>query len=797
MKKISLNGKWILKNCSNLKEYPADVPGSDFGALIKSGEIKNPLISGSGAEGLKTAENDYEFTRRFDIDKEDLSFNAVHLVCGCLDTICTCYINGKEAFKSANAFIPVDKDIKQYLKQGENTITIHFYSAYKYIQKKQNEKPLPKNNNGVDGIPYIRKPACHFGWDWGPCVPYCGIISDIGLELFNNRIENIRISQNTTKEKAVVSVCADNAQSCYIITPNGEKLYPKDNVFTVENPQLWYTRELSGREVQPLYTVVFENNDDKAERKIGLRSLYLDREKDEYGENFCFVLNGERIFAKGANVIPFSAIPEDCSKETVDYYLDLAQSSHFNILRIWGGGSYADDYILSQCDERGILLWQDFCFACQMYPLYDSDFLSNVLEEVRVNVLRMNTHPCLALWCGNNEIEAMFSYLPRGIEIVKAYKEFFYKTLPDYISGLTQVCYIPTSPVGKDCFKDNTADDDGDTHMWNVWHGLKKLDYYQKRYSRFLSEFGLESLPSMKAIKTFADKSEYSITSDSFNRHQKCVGGNEKMLFYLTEMFNQPKEFEYLPYLTGIVQSECIKNATVHFRQNKGRCNGSVFWQFNDVWNCPSWSSVDFEGVPKALQYNAKEFFAPVTVTCKKEKGRAEIFAHNDTLMPVKLMLHLELRSFDCAVIAEKQYSISLKPNSFERVTTVTPPKNSFIRLSFNDTVITEILDAPSRLPLKRANITASLEGNKLKLTSDNFAYSVCIEADEPPKDNYFSLLKGESRTVEFENPPKEYKIICANNIDYKNEKIKKPLFRFFYRLKPLNIANYFYYTFN
>ncbi len=797
MKKISLNGKWILKNCTDNKRYTADIPGSDFGNLIKCGAIKNPLISGSEEESLETAKHDFEFSRTFALTDKELEFGSVHLVCDCLDTLCECYINGKKAFESRNAYIPVDKSIKPYLKAGENTITIHFLSAYNYIRQRQSQKPLPKNSNGVDGIPYIRKSACHFGWDWGPCVPYSGIISDIRLECFDTRIENIRISQNTDRKKSVVTVCADNADKCCLITPDGDVIHGENNTFVIENPQLWYTKELSGKNRQPLYTVVLENADDRVEKKIGLRSLYLDREKDKYGENFCFVLNGERIFAKGANVIPFSAMPEDCSRQTVDYYLDLAQNSCFNILRIWGGGSYADEYLLSQCDERGILLWQDFCFACQMYPFYEQDFVSNVLEEVRVNVLRMTTHPCLALWCGNNEIEAMFSYMPAGLEIVKSYKEFFYETLPDYIKNLTDVCYIPTSPVGSGCFKNNTADNDGDTHMWNVWHGLKKLNYYQKRYSRFLSEFGLESLPSMKAIRTFADRNEYAITSDSFNRHQKCIGGNEKMLFYLTEMFSRPREFEYLPYLTGIVQSECIKNATVHFRQNKGRCNGSVFWQFNDVWNCPSWSSVDFEGVPKALQYKAKEFFAPVTVSCKKEKGKAYVYAHNDTLSPVQFILDIELFDFDCHLIAGRKYSVSLKPNSFEKVTVVHPPKNAFMRMRFNDTVITEIFDAPDRLALKKVHVTAALNGSSLEVKSDGFAYSVCIESDEVPSDNYFSLIKGESRTIEFKNPPKNHKIICANNIDYENEKIKKHIFRLLYRFKPLNIANYFYYTFN
>lgn len=794
MNTIDLSGKWIMKNCTDGKEYPADIPGSDFGNLIKNGAIKNPLISGDEKEGIAVGENDFEFKRDFVISDSDLGFAHIYLICGGLDTLCTCYINGREAFKSNNAFIPVDIDVKEYLVQGENSIMFHFSSAVKYITKRQKDKPLPKNNNGVDGIAYIRKPGCHFGWDWGPCVPYCAILEHIELKCINKRIENIEITQNTTKEKAVVAVSADNADRIYMICPNGSTLdIEKDNCFTVENPELWYTRELSQRDRQPLYTIVFESKEEKVEKKIGLRSLYLDTGADQYGNNFCFVLNGEKIFAKGANLIPFSAIYEDSDNSTVDYYLDLAQKSNFNIIRIWGGGSYAGDYLINQCDERGILVWQDFCFACQMYPFYEKEFTDSVLAEVKANVKRLTTHPSLALWCGNNELEVMFSYLPKGTKLMEAYEKFFYHTLPEFISDLTDASYIPTSPIGSACFKEYSSDNVGDTHMWNVWHGLKKLDYYTTRYSRFLSEFGLESLPSMKAIKTFAPPEEYDITSPGFNRHQKCLGGNKKMLFYLTEMFDFPKHFQDLPYLTGIVQAECIKNATNHFRQNKGRCNGSIFWQFNDVWNCPSWSSVDFEGVPKALQYKSREFFAPVTVSCKKEKGKAVIYAHNDTLKEVNIDLTLKLYNPN----KTKQYNITLAPNSCKAVDEIGVNSQSVLQLCFNGEVITEIFTAPSSLRLKKANITSSLEGNSLTLKSDTFASNVFIDSDEFPSDNYFSLAKGEERTVTFDKPPKSYSITCTNNIEFKKSGIKKKLFRFFYRLNPVNIANYFYYTYN
>lgn len=795
MVKISLNGTWSMKNCKTNKAIDATVPGSDFGNLIKAGVIKNPLISGIEEEALKTAEDDFEWSRIFTVDKKALEYDNVHLTCPCLDTLCTCTINGKVAFKSYNSYTPVDKDVKEFLVAGENSISIHFDSPYIYIKEKQKKEALPKNFNGVDGIPYIRKPGCHFGWDWGPCVPYSGILGDIDIVSFNKRIENVRIDQSTSKELSTVTASATNADKIYMLTPAGDKLETTDGKFTIENPELWYTKDLSEKDEQPLYTVVFENDEDRIEKKIGLRSLRLCQDADEYGNNFCFEINGERIFSKGANLIPFSAIYEDSSKEDVDYYLQLAEDSNFNIIRVWGGGSYADDYLISECDRRGILVWQDFMFACQLYPLYDDELVNNILEEVNANVSRLTTHPSLAVWCGNNEIETMFSYMPKTTKLMKAYHEFFYSTLPNALKNLTDVDYIPTSPIGNGFLKNISSDNYGDTHMWNVWHGLKKLDYYQERFSRFLSEFGLESLPSMRAIKTFAKPDEYEITSPSFNAHQKCVGGNKKMLFYLTEMFDFPKHFEALPYLTGIVQAECIKNATVHFRQNKGRCNGSIFWQFNDVWNCPSWSSVDFEKVPKALQYKAKEFFAPVTVSCKKQKGTAYIYAHNDTLFTKKIDATLGIYDLNGKKLKDESYQIELAPNSFKKIKEFKYDKNTVLKIDFNGKSLIEIFDAPSKLKLPNVNISTSLDGNKLNVKSDKFAYNIFVDADEIPKENYFSLVAGEEKTIEFDKAPSEYSVMCANNIEFKKNKLKKAWFRFTYRLKPENIANFVYYS--
>lgn len=799
MNKILLNGVWHIESLNKAFALDGDVPGTDFGNLIKKGLIVNPLISGIEEEALKTAENDFVFSREFDVAKDVLKAKNIALRCTCVDTLCSVFVNDQKVAELNNAYIPLDQDIKSVLKEGKNSIRFEFHSAYNYIRERQAKDPMPGNFNGVNGIPYIRKPGCHFGWDWGPCVPYCGILDDIYVEAFDEEIKDIVIEQDTTKELAKLSIKANGAKEISIISPKGETIAVKNGEASIKNPELWYTREMSETKTQPLYTVVFKNDEYTIEKKIGLRSLYLDQSVDQFGTDFSIKLNGERVFAKGGNLIPFSAIFEDTTPEIVDYYLNLAIESNFNIIRVWGGGSYANEYLLSKCDELGLLVWQDFCFACQLYPFYEEDFLNNVVKEIVINVKRMSLHPSVALFCGNNEIETMYSWMPQSSKLLKCYKEFFYDIMPKELEGITKVSYIPTSPLGSGFMKNISSDNYGDTHMWNVWHGLKKLDYYQLRYSRFLSEFGLESLPSMRAIKTFATNpaEDYDITSKAFNSHQKCIGGNKKMLFYLTEMFDFPKHFEALPYLTGIVQAECIKNAVVHFRQNKGRCNGAIYWQYNDVWNCPSWSSVDFEGVPKALQYKAKEFFSPVAVSCQKQNGIATIFAHNDSLTPKKLDILIEEYAIkDNSLLNQYSYAIDLDGNSFKHVADLAVKSSSVLKITFNGESIYEIFDKPSNLPLHKVDFDIKQGKKEVTITAkDNFAYNIMIESDAIADVNYFSLLKGESKTIKFDKEVKDINIVCANNIDFDRNAMRKLFFRFFYRLKPMNIANFIYYS--
>lgn len=783
MEKLCLNDNFVV-SIDEFKDMTVSAPFSDFGSLITNKAIDNPLVCKNADALVDSVDRKVmTATNNFIITDSMMKNDHIHITVDKIDTLCKCFINDKLAFESRNAHIPVDADIKSLLTVGENTVKFVITSATEYITNRQNEHKLPKNANGTDGAAYLRKPACHFGWDWGPCVPY-KYIGNASIECYNKKIDDITIKQ---KDNNTIIVSATNADSIHIITPSGDKLSSDSNTFVIDNPELWYTHDISEKSTQPLYTVVLHNDEMTVEKRIGLRTIKLNRNNDEYGTNFQFVLNGVPIFAKGASVIPFAAIPEDADNSTIDYYLDLCVRSNFNMIRIWGGGEYASDYLLDRCDELGILVWQDFMYACLMYPFYEQGFLDECLLEARTNVLRMTHHASMALWCGNNELEAMFNYLPKNMEIMKAYEQFFYHQLADHIAPYTDIDYIPSSPLGDKPFSKNTADEVGDTHMWNVWHGLKPLNYYEKRYTRFLSEFGLESLPSMSAIKEFATEDEFDLASETFMSHQKCVGGNEKMMFYLKDRFDDPVSFTDLPYLTGIVQAECVKYATEHFRRNKGRCNGALFWQLNDVWCCPSWSSVDFLGNQKAMMYMARDFFAPLTVSFNGGK----LYLHNDTLSDKDITLDITIMNGRNTVLT-KQIKVSSKANSLDTVFEHKLSDNDVMRVVLNGARSFYFDNIKS---LKKTAIHSEIKDGKLFITADDYARYVYIDIDNFAE-NYFSLLPGETKEIEFDGDDCGY-ILCENNVEFTSNKIKTAISQLLYRLKPMNIANAFYYEHN
>ncbi len=814
MKKISLNGKWNMFLKSAGRRYEANVPCSDYSAMLDEKAIPDPFYATNEKDCLFISESDKTFERSFHLEKNELDNDNIILSCKMLDTLCEIYINNTLIGKGQNAYIGYEFDIKKAVSEGENHIKIEFKSPVHYVTEKQKENPLPRNANGINGVPYIRKPACHFGWDWGINLPFSGIIGDIDVLLYNEEITDFKVEQTHKNGSVTLDITAigNGKANGEIIAPNGDciplEFIDNSACVLIENPELWWTYELSNKEKQPLYTIHING----ITKKIGLRTITLNRETDQYGNNFQFVLNGIPIFAKGANLIPPNAMADRVISDDLIKLVEDALLANMNMIRIWGGGYYGSDALYDLCDEKGILVWQDFMFACLMYPFYEKDFLENVKAEIAYNVKRIKHHASLALWCGNNEIEFMFAHLPESQKIVKWYKKFFYEILPGEIRKEDKATsYIETSPIGRGFRKNITADNWGDTHMWHVWHGSQNLKYYRKRMTRFCSEYGMESLPSMDCIREFAPADELSLYSNTMLYHQKCLSGNSKMFFYLLERYNEPESFEDLIYFTGLTQMECIRDATEHWRRNKGRCNGSLWWQYNDCWGAPSWSSVDFFGKWKPLMYASKEFNKPFTLSFEDQKNKLSIYIINDTLEKKQCLLKFGIYDFSGNAITEKSININIDANISEKALEI-PVSGvnkktcyALASLESNGEIVaerTKVLLPERKLKLQRADIKCSVINNQIILESNTFARQVFVDikgVNIPLSENGFDLIPNKKKTITLSNGgfinPENVTVKCVNNIECKISNIGRFLYRTKFVLQPVNFANMIYYS--
>lgn len=833
--KLSLNGKWQFKEC-NAEEYlPATVPGCNFLDLIDNKIIADPFVGLNEKDAEFVGEKDWEYKKTFTLTEEQLSAEAVILSCKMLDTVCDIFINGKKAGSADNCFIKHEFSVKSYLNAGENEIKIIFFSPVKYVEKIYKAESAPPNSNGQNGIVHIRKPQSHFGWDWGPVLPPSGISDDIDLIFVSSaRITGLSAKQTHSDGRVTVGVSVDaekysDGVECElsVIAPDGTVLKKSgENAdFTIENPELWQTYELSRKEVQPLYTVkAVLKKDGKAldsyEKRIGLRTLYLDRGRDEYGSNFKFVLNGVPLFIKGANYIPSDSFITRFDERRLTKMLNAVRFSNMNMLRIWGGGYYESDLFYEKCDEMGILVWQDFQFACQAYPFFKESFLENVKKEIRYNVNRLCDHPSLALWCGNNEIEEMHGSWLWMKNYIDWTEKFFYQILEPEIRKYDPcTSYIPGSPCGASHNRGVDCDNVGDTHLWAVWHGLKPMTFYRKRMTRFCSEFGFESLPDIKTVRKFADESDFSLSSKVFLSHQKCLNGNDKMIYYIASRFSLPEKFEDYIYLSQITQSECIEDATEHWRRNKGRCNGSMYWQFNDCWPVCSWSSYDYYGNYKALQYSARRFNAPLTVSAEDSKNGVKLFVINDFNEEKTVNVSycvFDFRKGKFVASDEKQVTAGAVKNIVafnlknSELLKNTDKRSAvlLIRLYENGSLIAEktlLFDREKNLPLPKAKISSEISetptGLEIKLKSDSFARLVRLESsisEEPFSDNCFDLFPNEEKTVTVGKDDRYTLSELKDSISVTSlcdiEKDKKPLTAIKNKIKvlasPMNIGN-------
>lgn len=680
MIKSSLNNDWIMKKANSNENisYMCDVPCSVYKTLIDCKAIENPFYRENEEAATEISEEDYCFSKAFEADGEILSQDFIKLCFDGLDTICEVRLNGHLLGKTNNMHCSYEFDVKGILKGGENRLEVLCRSPIKYINEKQAQRRLWGVGHAMDGYTHIRKPHCMFGWDWGPKLPDMGIWRDVTLCGYGEgRICDIYFTQNHLEGR--VNLDCDVGFENYscdeimlkVYSPDGELLCensvgiaPSDKKSRlsckITNPLLWWA---NGYGKQPLYRAVVTlcKNGSEIHSKahnIGLRTLTVSQEADVWGNEFCFKLNGKKIFAMGGNYIPEDQIVSRCTKEKTERLLQSCVEANYNFIRVWGGGHYPSDEFYDFCDKAGLIVWQDFMFACSAYLLTE-EFESAVSEEIRQNTIRLRNHPSLGLWCGNNEIESAWEGwgLPEDNEAKADYLALFEKIIPEILNEYDpNTFYWPSSPSSGGGFNNSSSNHAGDMHYWDVWHNFKPIEDFRKYHYRFCSEYGFESLPCMKTVKTFADreKGDFNLTSPVMENHQKCDFGNEKIMYYLAQMVRYPYTFEELIYSSQLVQADCIRSNVEHMRRSRGRCMGSAYWQINDSNPVISWSGIDYYGRLKPLHYVAKRFYAPVLLSVDDSDFKRPVFnVSNETFSDVCFEIRWKLRTNTDETVAD------------------------------------------------------------------------------------------------------------------------------------------------
>ncbi len=677
MQKQTLNGTWQFRQCGTNEWEPATVPGGVHTDLLALGKIPDPFVADNELKVMWVAESDWEYRYNFSLDAGLLANEQVALVCEGLDTIADVYLNGTYLGHVENMFRRWEWEAKNLLRDGGNELHIVFGSPVRFITAKQTQLPL-LGGGDIPGGPHLRKAPCHWGWDWGPKLPPIGVWKEIRLEGYSVRFEDIHLRQ--TLNEHVASLSADISAeagdreeviaSIRVTSPGGEqfeknekllRLYEGASCFAnlsveIPDPQLWWP---NGYGSQPLYEVEVTLKDgkeilDQRAYQIGLRTIELRQKPDQWGKEFTFSVNGVRLFAKGADWIPTDSLPTRITESMLEGLIKSAVDANMNMLRVWGGGYYPEDMFYNLCDRYGILLWQDFMFACGIYPA-DADFFENVRVEAIENVRRLRHHAALALWCGNNEMEQGWCDWgwnkpddPLNQRLKDGYDRMFHQMLPELLKDEDpDHSYWPSSASANTPFEGSNNQVQGDCHYWDVWHGRKPFTAYRTQYPRFMSEFGFQALPPLKTIATYADPADWNMTSYIMEHHQRSGSGNGLMIAQMTDTFRMPKDFASLAYLSLILQAEGIRYGVEHWRRNRNRVSGTLIWQLNDCWPGASWASLDYFGRWKALHYAAKRFYAPLLLSVADYGKTMKVHVTSDLVQPADVVVRWRLETID------------------------------------------------------------------------------------------------------------------------------------------------------
>ena len=790
-----IHSGWQMRQAGWEEFLPASVPGSVYHDLMQNGKMDDPFWRDNFPKALKRMDHDYEYKTEFAADKALLKSDAVLLRFEGIDTVADIFLNGEKLGHTENMHRTFEFEVKDLLKEEGNELRVLLHSPTRFIKEEYKHNVADGSEEAMVGFANLRKTHCMFGWDWGPRLPDAGLwrpVKLLGIE--KARVDSVYVTQKHEDGKVTLHFDVDAdvydrealmGYTVLITDPDGKETLCKGSPeeIVIERPQLWWP---NGFGAQPLYTVQVRlyaggKQVDAWKKRIGLRTLTMHIEKDAYGESFAHEVNGVQVFAMGADYIPEDSIFPRINEARTRELLRQCKEAHFNTIRVWGGGYYPDDWFYDACDEMGLMVWQDFLFACAVYNLTD-EFEDNIRAEFADNIKRLRHHASLALWCGNNEMEM---FVERGLWVKTPIQKSDYVKMYEYILPKVlkeldpQTFYWPASPSSGGGFDDPNGFDRGDVHYWDVWHGNVPFTDYRRYYFRYLSEFGFQSFPSVETVKTFALPEDCNPFSYVMEKHQRNNAANGKIMNYLYQTYLYPTSFDAFVYASQLLQADAIRYGVEHFRRNRGRCMGAIYWQLNDCWPVISWASIDYCGRWKALHYAAKRFFRPLTLSCAEEglltqnpninferyeyeenalKKGMRLCVENETMLSHTVEVTWQLRRADASVIRQGRETVTVEPLSskwleyedFADADTF----GDYIAYQMTENGApaasgTALFCAPKHFRFADPQLALRVEGDEIVVTAAAYARSVQIlNADDTLKlsDNFFDMNAGETR---------------------------------------------------
>jgi beta-mannosidase len=788
MSKHSLAGTWTLIGAALDAPLPFPIPGDVHSALIANGNIGSPYVGTHEADMQWVGEATWEIERRFAVAAGERAARWAILELEFVDTFAEIFLNDVPVAALGSCFLRHRVDVTEALVSGENVLRIRFSPAGAEAIARAKRQPFPipwsVSNNRVPDLNMIRKPQCHGGWDWGPCLMVTGIYAEPILHFYDAaRIEAVQIRQRHHADGTVTAIAAIEllAQADMTVPVTfelaGQTATARVKVsaehggkaeiaLDIGTPDLWWP---AGHGAQPLYDAVVTIPGDSARRRVGFRTLEVVTETDEIGASMFFRVNGVDIFAKGANWIPADALPAAITKTRIDALLSAAVEANMNMIRVWGGGFYEFDAFYDACDRLGLLVWQDMMFACSQYPS-TPDFLKEIDAELRYQIQRLSSRPSIALWCGDNEVIGSLNWF----EISRNSRDRYLVNYDRFNRVIDQAVrdtdpdrrFWPSSPCNGDMDYGDAWHDDrsGDLHFWDVWHSNKNFDHYYTVKPRFCSEFGFQSFPSMTGIRAFAGGQEnWNATAPVMEFHQRDGAGNSRIIDTMARYFRVPDGFESFVYLSQLQQALAIETAVRYWRSLKPHSMGALYWQLNDVWPAVSWSSIDHSLAWKTLHYHAKRFFDPVALAARLHDRNLTVRAINDRHRAVTLETRLRSFALDGTLIDERAARTSIPPDRAIEVMSIAAgaAQDRFYVIDAQldgvvspERQIVVFPDLPKRFDLPLATVSVRDDGaGRFTLSADAPAFHVRAEAEGIPghfDDASFLLLPDEPRSVRF-----------------------------------------------